>query len=131
MIRLIASPSSGCSDSDALPSNDLPGACVVADGHERSPTRMHSNADGCALHLRLVCESGEVFIRIAVKRTKSACETRRRVDYGAGGATGAAACPPVFTRSFNSLLGLKKGIFLAGTSTRSPVFGLRPTRGLR
>ena len=31
------------------------------------------------------------------------------------------------TKSFNSLLGLKKGIFLAGTSTRSPVFGLRPT----
>ena len=27
--------------------------------------------------------------------------------------------------------GLKKGIFLAGTSTRSPVLGLRPTRGLR
>src|SRR5271157_1324703 len=33
--------------------------------------------------------------------------------------------------SFSSLLGLKKGIFLAGTSTRSPVLGLRPTRGLR
>src|SRR6185437_4604464 len=51
---------------------------------------------------------------------------------GAGGAGGAGACPPpVLTRSFNSLLGLKNGIFLAGTSTRSPVFGLRPTRGLR
>src|SRR5207245_1856494 len=54
---------------------------------------------------------------------------------GAGGG-GACACAgaggaPVFTRSFNSLLGLKNGIFLAGTSTRSPVFGLRPTRGLR
>jgi hypothetical protein len=36
-----------------------------------------------------------------------------------------------FTTSFNSLLGLKNGIFFAGTSTRSPVFGLRPTRGLR
>src|SRR5215469_1264355 len=33
--------------------------------------------------------------------------------------------------SFSSLLGLKKGIFFAGTSTRSPVFGLRPTRELR
>ncbi len=32
---------------------------------------------------------------------------------------------------FNSLLGLKNGLFLAGTSTRSPVLGLRPTRGLR
>src|SRR5207253_7946385 len=54
---------------------------------------------------------------------------------GAGGG-GACACAgaggaPVFTRSFNSLLGLKNGIFFAGTSTRSPVFGLRPTRGLR
>ena len=29
------------------------------------------------------------------------------------------------------MLGLKKGIFLAGTSTRSPVLGLRPTRGCR
>src|SRR5207249_12297634 len=54
---------------------------------------------------------------------------------GAGGG-GACACAgasgaPVFTRSFSSLLGLKKGIFFAGTSTRSPVLGLRPTRGLR
>src|ERR1035441_8493615 len=31
----------------------------------------------------------------------------------------------------NSLLGLKYGIFLAGTSTRAPVLGLRPTRGWR
>lgn len=46
---------------------------------------------------------------------------------GAASAAGAE----VLTKSFNSLLGLKKGIFLAGTSTRSPVFGLRPTRGLR
>src|SRR3984893_2574405 len=36
-----------------------------------------------------------------------------------------------FTRSFNSLLGLKNGIFFAGTSTRAPVFGFRPTRGWR
>src|SRR5215467_9913542 len=42
---------------------------------------------------------------------------------------GAPASP--LTRSLSSLLGLKNGIFLAGTSTRSPVFGLRPTRGLR
>src|SRR5580698_8849804 len=49
----------------------------------------------------------------------------------AGGAAFAAAAALSFTRSFNSLLGLKKGIFLAGTSTRSPVLGLRPTRGLR
>src|SRR5579872_3873965 len=47
----------------------------------------------------------------------------------AGEASGVEESP--FTRSFNSLLGLKKGIFLAGTSTRSPVFGLRPMRGLR
>src|ERR1700688_3245758 len=42
-----------------------------------------------------------------------------------------ASATPSFTRSFNSLLGLKKGIFLAGTSTFSPVLGLRPVRGLR
>src|SRR6516162_8450153 len=48
-----------------------------------------------------------------------------------GAAVGAVPVSPSFTRSFNSLLGLKKGIFFAGTSTRSPVFGLRPTRGLR
>ena len=35
------------------------------------------------------------------------------------------------TKSFSSLLGLKNGIFLAGTSTLSPVLGLRPMRGLR
>src|SRR5579863_2475679 len=49
---------------------------------------------------------------------------------GGAGAAGAAAAASL-TRSFNSLLGLKKGIFFAGTSTRSPVFGLRPTRGRR
>src|SRR5579862_8083004 len=57
-----------------------------------------------------------------------------RYDWAAGvGAGGAAAASvtPELTKSFNSLLGLKKGIFLAGTSTRSPVLGLRPTRGLR
>src|SRR5580692_7828846 len=37
----------------------------------------------------------------------------------------------VFTKSFNSLLGLKKGIFLGGTSTLAPVLGLRPTRPRR
>ena len=42
--------------------------------------------------------------------------------------TGAAE---LFTTSFSSLLGLKYGIFLAGTSTRAPVFGLRPMRGWR
>src|SRR5580700_6374151 len=50
---------------------------------------------------------------------------------GAGVAAAAAVTALSFTRSFNSLLGLKNGIFLAGTSTRSPVLGLRPTRGLR
>src|SRR5579864_2412239 len=49
-----------------------------------------------------------------------------------GGAGVAAPLPlPSLTKSFNSLLGLKKGIFLAGTSTRSPVLGFRPMRGLR
>ena len=51
----------------------------------------------------------------------------------AGGAAVAGVAPAVasLTKSFNSLLGLKKGIFFAGTSTRSPVLGFRPTRGLR
>src|ERR1039458_2541522 len=57
-------------------------------------------------------------------------------DDGAGvspgsGATGAAGAAELLTTSFNSLLGLKYGIFLAGTSTRAPVLGLRPTRGWR
>src|SRR3989440_2550157 len=34
-------------------------------------------------------------------------------------------------RSFSSLPGLKYGTFLGGTSTLSPVFGLRPFRGSR
>jgi hypothetical protein len=36
-----------------------------------------------------------------------------------------------FTRSRSSLDGLKYGTRLAGTSTRSPVLGFRPMRGLR
>src|ERR1700685_3809930 len=52
-------------------------------------------------------------------------------DVAAGGAAVAASAIPSFTRSFNSLLGLKKGIFFAGTSTFSPVLGLRPMRALR
>src|SRR5579863_1153501 len=61
-----------------------------------------------------------------------------RMAYAVGGAevvgaagVGVGAELDSFTRSFNSLLGLKNGIFFAGTSTRSPVLGLRPTRGLR
>src|SRR5438046_5784121 len=42
-----------------------------------------------------------------------------------------AAASSLLTKSFNSLLGLKKGIRFAGTSTFSPVFGLRPTRPRR
>ena len=60
-------------------------------------------------------------------RLKALC----RSDYITGGAAGAGAPAPAcspFTKSFNSLLGLKNGIFLAGTSTRSPVLGLRPMR---
>ncbi len=34
----------------------------------------------------------------------------------------------VSTSSRSSLLGLKKGIFFGGTSTRAPVFGFRPMR---
>src|SRR5579864_8474758 len=50
---------------------------------------------------------------------------------GGAGVAGAAFAAASFTRSFNSLLGLKNGIFFAGTSTRSPVFGFRPILGLR
>src|SRR2546425_1454042 len=50
---------------------------------------------------------------------------------GAGGVTATGSTAALFTKSFSSLLGLKKGIFLAGTSTLSPVLGLPPTRGLR
>src|SRR5215475_4020936 len=52
-------------------------------------------------------------------------------DDADAGATFDPAGAPVLTKSLSSLLGLKKGIFFAGTSTRSPVYGLRPTRGLR
>src|SRR5207244_3643616 len=69
---------------------------------------------------------------------QSACcpLTASHSDYCAGAGGGAAGAPAAspwapFTKSFNSLLGLKNGIFLAGTSARSQVFGLRPTRGLR
>src|SRR5207253_9861609 len=58
--------------------------------------------------------------------------SKQRGHYIAGeGALGACELASPFTKSFNSLLGLKNGIFFAGTSTRSPVLGLRPTRGLR
>src|SRR5258708_27608611 len=51
-------------------------------------------------------------------------------DPSGDGVAAACASPlEVFTKSFNSLLGLKYGIRLAGTSTRVPVLGLRPTRG--
>jgi len=46
-----------------------------------------------------------------------------------GSGAGTASCS--LTRSFNSLLGLKNGTRFAGTSTRAPVFGLRPIRDWR
>src|SRR5260221_4148313 len=48
---------------------------------------------------------------------------------GTGGATGASASRLI--SSFSSLPGLKYGTFFGGTSTLSPVFGLRPLRGSR
>src|SRR5579863_7981140 len=97
---------------------------------------------------------GSLFRDEACEVRNEACEVRKekerrrdagtsfrsgvRMAYAVGGAevVGAAGVGvgvelDSFTRSFNSLLGLKNGIFFAGTSTRSPVFGLRPTRGLR
>src|SRR5690242_3812571 len=50
---------------------------------------------------------------------------------GVGDAAGTMGVVELLTTSFNSLLGLKYGIFLAGTSTRAPVLGLRPIRGCR
>src|SRR5208337_4225799 len=47
------------------------------------------------------------------------------------GAASLGVASGLLTKSFNSLLGLKNGIFFAGTSTFSPVFGLRPTRPRR
>src|SRR6201997_2784040 len=75
-------------------------------------------------------------VRIKIRRSRSGDVGKFYAVGGveaAGGAAAAGVVPGVvsFTRSFNSLLGLKKGIFLAGTSTRSPVLGLRPMRGLR
>src|SRR5271166_3038457 len=61
-------------------------------------------------------------------------QTESRLQPCGSGALGEAVCgsaTALLTMSLSSLLGLKYGIFLAGTSTRSPVLGLRPTRGLR
>src|ERR1700719_1415129 len=55
----------------------------------------------------------------------------RQYQLEVGAETDALAPSAVLTKSFSSLLGLKKGIFLALTSTFSPVFGLRPTRPRR
>src|SRR2546425_10231464 len=51
---------------------------------------------------------------------------------GASGRTaGEAAAGAALTKSFNSLLGLKKGMRLGGTSTLAPVLGFRPVRPRR
>src|SRR5579883_511413 len=47
------------------------------------------------------------------------------------GTGGSGVAAELFTTSLSSLLGLKYGIFLAGTSTRAPVLGFRPMRGWR
>src|SRR5688572_24277886 len=48
-----------------------------------------------------------------------------------GAAAASAASASRLIRSFSSLPGLKYGTFFGGTSTLSPVFGLRPLRGSR
>src|SRR5579872_783085 len=81
-----------------------------------------------------------IFVELDFSQTREMLRaTSLRPVYAVGGAEvvggwgvgGTAAAALSLTKSFSSLLGLKKGIFLAGTSTRSPVLGLRPTRGLR
>src|SRR3954470_16948060 len=48
-----------------------------------------------------------------------------------GGVAVAAASRTLLISSFSSFPGLKYGIFFDGTSTFSPVFGLRPVRDFR
>src|SRR6266702_4200529 len=48
-----------------------------------------------------------------------------------GGTAAAAAAVSPLTKSLSSLLGLKNGMRLGGTSTLAPVFGLRPVRPRR
>src|ERR1039458_3317274 len=62
----------------------------------------------------------------SVHRARTAPQSPSRA---AGSEAGAEDCS--FTRSFSSLLGLKYGTRLAGTSTRAPVLGLRPMRDWR
>src|SRR5260370_41101106 len=51
VIRLAHSGRSGGSDRDAPPFKDLHHTTLVCYRHQRPPTRIHPNADGCALHV--------------------------------------------------------------------------------
>src|SRR5205823_314997 len=92
-------------------------------------------------HLRAVCEAAVIHHRntesaeyCTIRILRALRDSHSGPYCAAGGAaTGEPCAAPAspLTKSFNSLLGLKNGIFLAGTSTRSPVLGFRPTRELR
>src|SRR2546430_10643664 len=69
-----------------------------------------------------------VVLQSLLKQSQPRCELP---PAAASAAAVIDAASSLFTKSFNSLLGLKKGIFFAGTSTFSPVLGLRPARPRR
>src|SRR5262245_57499940 len=60
---------------------------------------------------------------------------KRQTAIASGGVSPVVGAPSAsgsrLIRSFSSLPGLKYGTFFGGTSTLSPVFGLRPLRGSR
>lgn len=76
-----------------------------------------------------IIRRGQAELRSATQIT---AKTGREVGgYEAAWEPAELAASSGFTRSRSSLDGLKYGTFFAGTSTRSPVLGLRPMRGLR
>src|SRR5882762_2436249 len=84
------------------------------------------------VHRVSVLARGKLTACVACGKTKNQeCVLFPEPPAAASAAVVIAAASSLFTKSFSSLLGLKKGIRFAGTSTFSPVFGLRPTRPLR
>src|SRR5580698_5758476 len=121
-----------------FPRHDLRHVRIAPGGPEIVHREASSKSKSCA---HSIAQNGVRVARASTRAQEVSANSQIRFCEGKKSIYGCFASPEVapadaaaselFTKSLSSLLGLKKGIFFGGTSTFSPVLGLRPTRPRR
>src|SRR5262245_56839743 len=101
----------------------------------RPRTRINSSRPGSSVLQKMQPSIGPLAFVTYASLHGDQRRSRRYTASASGGADASPAGDPadgsLLISSFSTLPGLKYGTFFGGTSTLSPVFGLRPLRGSR